>query len=501
MNFEDLRQKYLLFIYDSFSYELIESEIHVTYHFSVPGLGEFKPELWLPLPSGAKEIKNWRLFERLLFCIGMVELISYWKVCCPAQVLIKAGSLNAAEREFWLDLYWGGLGEFFYRNDIQTDRQTFMHLQMCETRENLPYIWTEDDGVLQLDPQVEKSKPRCLIPVGGGKDSVVTLEFLRDLKKSSFVFAVNPTKATKDTIAVSGIKNHAYVRRKLDPFLLELNRQGFLNGHTPFSALLAFVSLAVAYLYNLDYIVLSNEGSANESSVHGATVNHQFSKTTEFELAFQAYVSMQLGLKISYFSLLRPLSELAIARHFAAFNSYHEVFRSCNLGGKTDSWCGKCAKCLFVALMIAPFLGVSRTHTLIGSDILDDVSLFPVLLELAGFSETKPFECVGTVGEVKMALALLQRRTERQAKLLQLYLDTLKKRGESHSFVPDDELLAIDSALYQKIFGLYDRTTQLPSVFKPYFKLGYVDGLEEKLHLSLQFDAEEWKQVFRFAKK
>ena len=208
-----------------------------------------------------------------------------------------------------------------------------------------------------------------------------------------------------------------------------LNRQGFLNGHTPFSALAAFSSLLAARMYGLSYIALSNESSANESTVAGSTVNHQYSKSFKFEMDFHRYRERYLPGSAYYFSLLRPLSEFQIAKYFAGQKQYHRVFRSCNAGSKTDSWCGRCPKCLFVYLILSPFLESREVEAIFGRNMLEDVSLRPTLEQLIGMQEEKPFECVGSRDEINTATVLAIDRMEREGKALPALLAFYKDSG------------------------------------------------------------------------
>ena len=111
-----------------------------------------------------------------------------------------------------------------------------------------------------------------------------------------------------------------------------------------------------------------------------------------------------LSQEVQYFSFLRPLSELQIAKLFSQCEAYHPVFRSCNAGSKTDSWCGKCPKCLFTWIILSPFLSREKLVAIFGKDLMADESLRPILEELNGTAEVKPFECVGTVEEVRACL-------------------------------------------------------------------------------------------------
>jgi superoxide dismutase len=199
------------------------------------------------------------------------------------------------------------------------------------------------------------------------------------------------------------------VKRVIDRKIVDLNNEGYLNGHTPFSAIVAFVSYLCAYLSGKKYIVLSNEDSANESTVIGTSVNHQYSKTYEFENDFNNYTNKYFGIDIKYFSLLRPLTEFQIGMLFSKLDKFHKVFKSCNLGSKGDTWewCCKCPKCLFVFIILSPFLYKDKLIDIFGCDLYEDASLLDTFKELLGYSETKPFECVGTYGEVRFAVSLL----------------------------------------------------------------------------------------------
>ena len=239
----------------------------------------------------------------------------------------------------------------------------------------------------------------------------MTLELLRSAGAAVRPLILNPRGATTNCAAAAGfgVDDTLVIRRTLDPLMLKLNSQGALNGHTPFSALLAFYSLLASQLSGIPSIALSNENSANESTVAGTTVNHQYSKSVEFERDFRQYVAAWLG-DYNYFSMLRPLCELQIALLFARTERYFDIFRSCNVGSKQDIWCGHCAKCLFAYIILSPFIAPDRLAAIFGRNLLDDGSMLPLLQELAGCTEAKPFECVGTVEEVRAALALTRHR-------------------------------------------------------------------------------------------
>lgn len=417
--YQAFRERYHEFIYEQAQIQETQDELTVIYRFQIPGLSLFEPVWKFPKPTSAKAGQN-PLIREMIFSLGMVELISYWKIACPPKVIVKAGKLNQVQIDWWKKLYFYGLGEFFYVNAVQDAQiDNFMEISSVFLGQEQKEIKEE-----QAETKEEETTPapgtKILVPIGGGKDSAVTLELLKEAKADSYGYIINPRGATLHTADAAGLeRNHVIcVSRSLDKRMLELNRRGFLNGHTPFSAIVAFSSLIAAKLYHLPYIALSNESSANESTIQGSSINHQYSKSFAFEQDFCRYVKSFLPGSSKYFSLLRPLSEFQIAAYFSSCRSYHAVFRSCNAGSKKDEWCGHCPKCLFVALILSPFLTMKELENIFGTPIFEDETLISTLEQLVGIQEEKPFECVGSRREVNVAIRLTIRRLERSGKRL-----------------------------------------------------------------------------------
>ena len=383
-----LREQYPLFEYVDYHHEVTDEGLRVWFDFRMGDI-EFHPTALVERrPFLAMEAGG---IDRLVFDIGMVELVSYWKCACPPTVRVLCGSLTDEQTAFWRKLYWNGLGEFYYTNGISETQEAFMEVERCP-------------GAAATFSTLHSSlSTHYLVPIGGGKDSVVTLELLRRAGKSIRPLIMNPRGATVECARVAGfpLDEVLVIRRSIDPVLLELNKQGYLNGHTPFSAMLAFYTRLASALSGIPNVALSNENSANESTVAGSYVNHQYSKSLEFEDDFRAYAK-----GFNYFSFLRPLSELQIAMLFSRFTQYHDVFRSCNAGSKQDIWCGHCAKCLFAYIILSPFIKPARLNQIFGKSMLDDLTLKHEFEQLTGKAETKPFECVGTVSEVNQALSM-----------------------------------------------------------------------------------------------
>ena len=223
--------------------------------------------------------------------------------------------------------------------------------------------------------------------MGGGRDAIVTLELLKKQNKKINCFLVNSTKAAKGVVKTAGIEKPIIVKRTIDPTLLKLNKKGFLNGHTPFTAVLSFLSVFCGVLFDYKNIVFSNEKSANEGNVKylGKMINHQWAKSSEFERKFKTYCKKYLVKDINYFSLLRSCTELEISKMFLKYPKYFSVFSSCNLGIKTSRrWCGNCAKCLFVYTTFYPFLERKQLLKIFGKDIFQNKKLLPTLYGLLG---------------------------------------------------------------------------------------------------------------------
>ncbi|MGM9552141.1 MAG: hypothetical protein ACI3XA_07800 [Clostridia bacterium] len=441
-----LREAHPTFFYKN--YEILKNgpELTVTYTFEISKLSTFSPSWVFPVPEDFDtEDEN---FKAMVFNLGLAELVSYWKITCSPTVIIECGSLTPSQISWWKKLYFHGLGEFFYLNGI-TACENFMRIE-CGNSVSAPNKST-------------RFLKGNLIPIGGGKDSSVSLELLKEFEDDNYPYIINPRGATIDSVKAGGYAGRELIaKRTLDGEMLRLNKEGYLNGHTPFSAIVAFSSIITAYANNLKYVVLSNESSANESTVANSTVNHQYSKSFEFERDFNNYEKEYIKSGVYYFSLLRPLSEYQIASYFSRLTPYHKVFKSCNRGSHTNIWCGECSKCLFVYLILSPFMSFESLNDIFGRNMADDENLIPTLNQLIGHeSNEKPFECVGSRDEINFAIC-----------------EAIKKGGE----LPALYKYYMTTPLYKKYCEMtnpyptyYDRQNLLP--------LGYRDIVERELNL------------------
>lgn len=431
--YAELRERYPEFLYEAFHHEWTAEGLRLWFDFRM-GDVVFHPEALIEArPFLSRDVPA-QVLDRMVFDIGMIELISYWKCACPPTVKVLCGALTDEQTAFWRKLYWNGLGEFFYTNGIAESQEGFLQVESEK--------WKVESvsAAANLSTLHSPLSASYLVPIGGGKDSVVTLELLRRAGKTIRPLIMNPRGATRECARVAGfpLEEVLVIRRKIDPTLLDLNAKGYLNGHTPFSAMLAFYTRLASVLSGIPNVALSNESSANESTVLGTSVNHQYSKSLEFEDDFRAYSP-----SFNYFSFLRPLSELQIAMLFSRFTAYHDVFRSCNVGSKEDIWCGHCAKCLFAYIILSPFIAPERLNAIFGKSMLDDTTLDLEFRQLLGLAETKPFECVGTVSEVRQALQMAVERWYKENKPKLVQLEKLDKIEKLEKLVQLDQLLPI----------------------------------------------------------
>jgi len=346
----------------------------------------------LPMPDPTDPV-----VQHLLDGVHRAFGVSYFKAAIPAHII--APPVTTEDARFWDTLYTEGLGEFWFRNDL--DQRGRVHFPTGNEAVSASAGGTPDE--------------RSLVLVGGGKDSAVAREIVRHAGVPADALTVGTSAWQQRSTSAMNLR-HLVVRRVIDPKLFDLNRHGALNGHIPISACIAFVSTLVAYIGGYSSVIAANERSANEGNLvqNGISVNHQWSKSLSFEEGFQNWCARRLHGGPDYFSILRPLSELRIAAEFARHSKYFDYFTSCNSNfrhlspqAEAPRWCGHCPKCVFVQLILAPHLDDKAMLGMLGGDFLSDPRNLPVLEELIGITGLKPFECVGTAEESRAALTRL----------------------------------------------------------------------------------------------
>lgn len=428
MKYNKLIKKFPQFIYKNYDFQKEGQNLSISYFFQIPPKFNFKSRILIK-KAPIFNIKD-DILERFIFRLGLVEMLNYWKLTCSPKILINQYKLNRGELGFWKKLIVRGMGQYFYENNIDFRRKDFLKIKTKIGEKNF--------SIPKLNAVFFENKVKILVPLGGGKDSIVVLENLKKEKTDIGLFLLNPREFHRKIAQISRIQNQIIVERTIDPLLFKLNKKGFLNGHVPFSAFLVFLSVILAYLFKYKKIAFGWEKSANEPNLKylGRWINHQWSKSSEFEKLYNNYLKKFLVQGITVFSPIRQMSELDIAKKFVDLTQYHKYFISCNQAFKMNSqnkgWCAKCPKCLFIFLLLFPFLGEKKIVRIFGKNLFQDKSLEPLLQKLLGLHEVKPFECVGTSEDTKKALRLCFEKIKKEGKkpppLLKKFFSTYENR-------------------------------------------------------------------------
>ncbi|MCK4635453.1 MAG: hypothetical protein KAT32_01185 [Candidatus Moranbacteria bacterium] len=350
------------------------------------------------LPEATEKIREEK-FKKFLEPLSIILGISYYKLYCPSRVKLSY-KLSKEQAEFWNIVYRKGLGEFLYRNQLNFD-------QMAK----FPY------SEIEASPVSVDIKDKILLGIGGGKDSIVASELLKDFDVTSFLIETQRTDELSESVSEVIGNPILRIQRELDPKIFE-KHEGSYNGHIPISAIFAFIGLLTSALYGYKYIVVANECSSNFGNIEhcGEVVNHQWSKSMEFESMLQEYTRKFITLDIAYFSVIRQFHEIRVAKIFSQYKKYFSVFSSCNKNVRIYKdrpetlWCGECPKCTFVFLMLAAFLSKKELLKIFGKNLFEEKSLISLFNDLLGFGSLKPFDCVGTFEESQAALFLSSKK-------------------------------------------------------------------------------------------
>src|SRR5882672_8850194 len=380
--------QYREFIFENYHHDPTVSTLSLRYRFA--GGPRFEEKLVFDFIPRQLSPEASEVLDRIFRLIFLMSGVSYYKAFVPQTLICEPFPVDCTTAEFLQKFYEKGLAEFAFRNRISLRR----HLEIR---------WSDTPPAAPIALDMPR---RTCVPVGGGKDSIVTLECLKCSGEPLTLFSLGDAEPIRACIAAAGLP-FIRVHRRLDSGLFKLNEAGALNGHVPITGILSAVALAGAVIAGCDAIAMSNEHSASAPNLRlGDThINHQYSKSLEFEEDFSEYVRNHISPSIAYFSLLRPLSEIEIARRFAKSREYFRIFRSCNTAfrqsqtARSKGWCCDCPKCRFVFLALSPFIEKAELIGIFGNNLLNDEAQRDGFAELCGLQEHKPFECVGETSE------------------------------------------------------------------------------------------------------
>ena len=366
--------------------------------------GAFSEYFTFPKVSEHRCAQIQQSLDTAINCLHWMVGVSYYKTSL-ARELKFVNNIPNREQANWLSQTWqSGLAELAYENKLPW----------------LDYIKFPSQN-FSTEKIAMDLKPRSLVAIGGGKDSMVSIEMLKGLSEEMCLFVVGQS-AFIESVAKKTSLPLLQVKRKVDAGLKLANEKGAYNGHVPITAINSCVAVVAALLFDYDSVVFSNERSAdvgNIQDMQGRWVNHQYSKSFEFEQAWQSIIKNNMAVSLNYFSLLRPFSELAVVKKFAKLKQYFPYFSSCNrnfhLSGsqnENNHWCGECPKCAFVYLSLAPFVSRDELFKIFQKDLFADDQLHDLFAALLGIKGQKPFECVGEEQECRMALRMVSQHPD-----------------------------------------------------------------------------------------
>jgi len=439
----------------------------------------FTETILLPKAPAAGTSKE--LLEKLLQSLHIILGISYYKFYCPTKIKLPY-TLSKNEADFWNVVYKKGLGEFFYKNNLDPKNSP-----------KFPF----NKNVKTTNYSLPTTHSRCLVGIGGGKDSIVTAELLKEQNFDITAFSVQTNKESPlikniiETIGIGDLK----IQRFLDE---KIYQQHKYNGHIPISAVYAFLGVFAAVLYDYSYIIMGNEYSSNFGNLKykGLQINHQWSKSFEFEKLFQDYVKEFISPDIFYFSLMRSFYEIRIVKMFAQFPKYFPHFSSCNSNFKFNNkseklWCGHCAKCVFAFTLLSAYLSKKELINIFGKNLYEDEKLLPLFKDILGLGKMKPFDCVGTFQEAQTAMFLAKnkfkgdfivRQLGARAKLSQEVFKTQKENSVPEQF----KFLGMKSGLILG-YGKEGKVTEkYLKKYYPNLKIGIADEKQGSGYLKNQ---------------
>jgi 7-cyano-7-deazaguanine synthase in queuosine biosynthesis len=385
--------KYQNFIFKNYEFNHISKKLRL--YYSYDGILNFCETYTFDFEFDQYEDQA---LDRAIFSLFIMSGISYFKSYLAPNIVIEKGQLTEFEYSFFKNTYQKGLGEFFYVNSLDP-----------KTEINFP------NKNFSNKSEINFQNKGILLGIGGGKDSLLSYEYIKDEHKDLVTWSLGHREQLEPLVKKMNSK-HYFVERDWDRQILDINREDAYNGHVPISAIFGLVGVVLAVLLGIKDVVVSNEQSANEASLdyRGVSINHQFSKTTEFEKMLQTYIKNNFADSIQYYSFLRPLSEVYIAELFAKhyFDKYQTVFSSCNHAYTNQNhkiyWCGKCPKCAFIFLAFTPFIERNKLESLWSKNLILDPNLDQLYRQILGIYGDKPLECVGEIKESRAAMKLAQ---------------------------------------------------------------------------------------------
>lgn len=364
-----------------------------------------------------------QLLSHLHIALG----VSYYKLYPTSEIVVETIPLSAAMKDFWHDFYIKGLGEFFYRNQINPT--------------GLAQFLSTENRQENIASALEYSAEKVLILFGWGKDSLVSVELTKQKNLNFDLFSFGKEYLLHQLAQEPTWANRLIIQRTLDlPKIQKLLAEGYYNGHLPITGIICFVTAVVSYLYGYKSVITSLEKSADfwNTEYHGLNINHQRSKSSEFEESFKNYAQTYLLKNFECKSLIRNRYEIKVVQEFSKYPQYFHNFSSCNRNFHITTctkltWdqlrCWECPKCAFVYTMLRAFIEQSEVNDIFWADLFEKADLIPLFKELLWIEGIKPFECVGTNEEMTLALWIISKKEKKSdSPIMKLFEEKVKSR-------------------------------------------------------------------------
>ncbi len=488
------------FYFEKFSFD--KETLKTKFYYSFDKKENFVEEVDFSVDFLEKRIDfQEEILNNFLFSLSIAIWISYYKAYPTNKLVVETGFLSTDDILFWQKFYKNWLWEFLYRNNLNS----------------YDYFCFKNSSEKYFKKINFISSEKSLLPIGWWKDSIVSLKILEELWKEFTPIIFWKTDTIKENCLKVLWKKEILIKRKIDENLFKLNEKGYYNWHVPITWIISFALLVTAYIYDYKYIILSNEKSANvwNLSIWDLEVNHQWSKSLDFEQELSKYIERNLSSDIKYFSLLRWMYEINIAKMFSLKGKeYFKVFSSCNWNFKINKnwkqdikdykknwennisinvrnsesiqrtwisevdrllrssqwqmvqnltsndyslipnhWCKSCPKCAFVYSILRPFLSYDETLEIWWKELYEEKYLESLFRELLWIQWIKPFECVWEEKEVILAMNMLLNQFKKDWKKIPYILEIFAK--EVKNWFVDSYYTDLENELFM---NYYDET-------------------------------------------
>jgi len=371
------------------NYDLCFPDIVIIYRV---GEKRYENRVQINLPVDELSILNREEHHSFFVNIGLSFATSHFLISDFDSVRCECAYLDKQDIELLERQFLHSLTEFRYMHGLDPSRP----------------VHVVSSGTTPLNPVSFKNAPeKALLLNGGGKDSCVAAELLKAIGLSYGWMSAFPNTPRRKVIEQSGcLENYSIM---IIPSNEIKKDKVYQWGLTPYLYTIASTSLIVCYLKGFRYMVTGVEHSADDPNLifKGIPVNHQSGKTSIYENFFYSFVKKSILKNLKMFSIARPFTDFRLAEIISHFPKYFTAFCSCNVG--VDKWCNNCHKCAFTYMALYPFLKMEYLVKIFGKDLFTIPIIRKYMIEIAT-ARIKPWECVGTIEETKLALLYCLRK-------------------------------------------------------------------------------------------